>query len=371
MADVREAVDERTGQTVAVKLLRSLDETDIRRFDRELEALRAVEHPGIVGILDAGVHGGTPYLVLEYIEGGTLEQTLDAGPIGPERAAVIGAELARALAAAHAQGVTHRDVKPANVLLEADGRPRLADFGVARLAGASTLTVTGFTIGTATYLAPEQVRGEVSGPPADIYSLGLLVLEAATGERAFEGAGTEAALARLVQDPYIPESLPAPFAEVIRSVTAADPADRPSAAVAGRRFAELARGDDGDTALFPIASTETGLLAVVPAAAPAVPPTRGEGAPLPEPVVAPAVPPTHSWVRSLAFAALCLLAGFLAVSAVRALADTGSALEVPASTTATTATTVPPTTVPPTTAPPPTEPPRRDRDRDNGRGHDD
>ena len=124
----------------------------------------------------------------------------------------IGARLADALAHVHAGGIIHRDLKPANVLLGADGRPRLADFGIARALDGTAVTGTGYVVGTAAYLAPEQVRGEWVGPAADVYALGLVLLEALTGRREYPGALVESATARLHRPPGIPEHLPSPCA---------------------------------------------------------------------------------------------------------------------------------------------------------------
>ena len=151
----------------------------------------------------------------------------------------------------HANGVVHRDVKPGNVLLDGDGRAQLTDFGIARLVDATRVTATGLVVGTAAYMAPEQVRGEVVGPPADIYALGLVLLEAVTGRREFEGGALESAIARLHRSPVVPASVPEPLASAIRRMTAADPADRPAAsdvAAALRRRPARRRALDGPLA---------------------------------------------------------------------------------------------------------------------------
>jgi aminoglycoside phosphotransferase (APT) family kinase protein len=270
MADVHDAEDVVTGLPVAVKVLRSVESDHLQRFERELDALRALDHPAVVALLDHGEHDGRPFLVLERCDGGTLAEALAAdGPFGPDRAASIGAELADGLAHAHARGVVHRDVKPSNVLLCADGTAKLADFGIARLHDASALTGTGFTIGTAAYLAPEQARGEAVGPAADVYSLGLLVLEMATGRRAFEGVGMAAAMARLHHGPEIPDDLPLTLAATVTAMAAMDPDERPTAeAVASqlRQPEAVADLDEADgTAVLPILADPT---EVVPALAP-------------------------------------------------------------------------------------------------------
>jgi serine/threonine protein kinase len=167
---------------------------------------------------------------MEFVDGPSLSDVLRGGPIGVERAAALGVRLAEALAYAHHLGVVHRDVKPGNVLLDGAEAPRLADFGIARLADSTTLTASGVLVGTASYLAPEQLEGRHVGPAADVYSLGLVLLECSTGKRAYDGTPTEAALARLVRDPEVPDDLPRWWAELLRRMTSLGADSRPSAA---------------------------------------------------------------------------------------------------------------------------------------------
>ncbi|HET8959468.1 serine/threonine-protein kinase [Nocardioides sp.] len=244
MAEVWRATDPVLHRSVAVKLLRDTadDETDRQRFTAEARTLARLSHPGLVMLLDAGIKAERPYLVLELVEGRTLEQECGGRPAAPERVAEIGRELAAALAYAHGAGVIHRDVKPSNVLLGHDGRIKLADFGIARLIGETVRhTRTGQAIGTAAYLSPEQVRGEDVTVATDVYSLGLLLLEALTGERAYPGTPTEAALARLSRQPEIPDSLPADWAGLLAQMTSLDDTDRPSADEVVARLREIGR----------------------------------------------------------------------------------------------------------------------------------
>jgi eukaryotic-like serine/threonine-protein kinase len=238
MAEVWRATDPVLHRAVAVKVLRDTaeDETDRLRFTAEARTLAKLSHPGLVMLLDAGINEERPFLVLELVEGQTLDQECAGRPTDPARVAEIGRDIAGALAYAHAAGVIHRDVKPGNVLLGNDGRIKLADFGIARLIGETVRhTRTGQAIGTAAYLSPEQVRGEDVTEATDVYSLGLLLLEALTGERAYPGTPTEAALARLSRQPEVPDSLPAEWAHLVEGMTALDPGARPSAdTVAGR-----------------------------------------------------------------------------------------------------------------------------------------
>ena len=197
---------------------------------RELAALGGMRHPGLVGVRDSGVDDdGRPFVVMDFVDGQSLAARLREGALPAAAAVVMGTTLADALAHVHANGVVHRDVKPGNVLLDGDGRAQLTDFGIARLVDATRVTATGLVVGTAAYMAPEQVRGEVVGPPADIYALGLVLLEAVTGRREFEGGALESAIARLHRSPVVPASVPEPLASMVRRMTATDPADRPAA----------------------------------------------------------------------------------------------------------------------------------------------
>ena len=237
MADVFRATDTLLDRPVAVKILRenTPDGSDRDRFTAEARTLAQLSHTGLVMVLDAGITTTTssdrPFLVMELIEGPTLAAAIAEGPRDLERVGAIGVQVAEALAYAHDRGVVHRDVKPGNVLLGADQRVKLADFGIARLIGDTVRhTRTGQAIGTAAYLAPEQVTGVAVEGAADVYSLGLVLLEALTGVRAYPGTPIEAAMARLSRRPDVPADLPPAWRELLESMTALDPADRPSAA---------------------------------------------------------------------------------------------------------------------------------------------
>ena len=197
---------------------------------QELAVLSGMRHPALVGVRDSGVDDeGRPFVVMDFVEGQSLAARLRDGVLSVPAAIRLGAVLADALAHVHARGIVHRDVKPGNVLLDGEGRPQLTDFGIARLIDATRVTATGLVVGTAAYMAPEQVRGEVVGPPADVYALGLLLLEAVTGRREFEGGALESAIARLHRDPVVPPEIPEPLSSAIRRMTATDPAQRPAA----------------------------------------------------------------------------------------------------------------------------------------------
>jgi serine/threonine protein kinase len=177
---------------------------------------------------------GPAYLVREFVDGQSLAQRLASGPMGAADVALLGRQLAETLTYLHGRGVVHRDIKPANILLQAaaDGpeRARLTDFGVARLLDSSRITSVGTTVGTANYLSPEQATGAEVGPPADIYALGLVLLECLTGQVAYPGSGVEAAVARLHRPPHIPAAIGPGWVRLLRMMTAHDPAARPSAA---------------------------------------------------------------------------------------------------------------------------------------------
>ncbi|MCC3273879.1 serine/threonine protein kinase [Arthrobacter zhangbolii] len=232
-ASVYRAVDENLGREVAVKLFSAgfHEDDETRRQQTEMQLLATLNHPGLVTLHDAGVSvdeegRASSYLVMELVDGPDLRGKLKEGPLSSPATAALGADLADALNYVHSNGVIHRDVKPANILLfpqaEQDTRlyPRLTDFGIARMVEATVATAHGATIGTANYLSPEQAQGAAVDPRTDIYSLGLVLLECLTGEKAFPGPIVEAAVARLLRDPEIPEWVGPDWTEILRAMTA-------------------------------------------------------------------------------------------------------------------------------------------------------
>lgn len=271
MADVHRAHDTVLDRSVAVKVLRDVNAVDSRRFADEARLLASLDHPHIVRLLDAGVEDERPWIALELVEGTTLRELMMTGPLAPTTAARIGRDVSSALAHAHAAGIVHRDVKPANILLEADGTAKLTDFGIARLDdGSAGITITGYTIGTAAYLAPEQVSGEPMSSAGDVYALGLVLLEALTAVRAYPGPPLEAALARLTVAPLIPASLPTGWHALLTGMTYREIARRPPAQDVARRLQSsrplpAEESDPPETATVAIATSRrrpTGLVAI-------------------------------------------------------------------------------------------------------------
>ncbi|WP_134768022.1 serine/threonine-protein kinase [Nocardioides sp. 1609] len=241
MADVYRAHDHVLHRDVAVKVLREVTEVDRERCASEAQLLGMLSHEAIVALYDSSVEDDRPWLALELVSGRPMSELLAEGPLAARSLALLAAQVAAGLAHAHARGVVHRDIKPSNVLVTPGGRALLSDFGIARLVGSEDqLTLDGNVVGTAAYIAPEQVRGQRVSGAADVYALGLLLLESLTGERCFPGPATEAALARLHQGPLIPTSLPAGWPGLLVAMTALDPDDRPTAQATAERLLELA-----------------------------------------------------------------------------------------------------------------------------------
>jgi len=247
---VWQGTDEVLRRQVAVKLLHphlAADATFVARFRQEAVAAARLAHPGIVSVYDTCSDDGTEAIVMELVPGQTLRERLDdPAPIDPWQAAGLVAQVAEALDAAHRAGLVHRDVKPANILLCGDGRVKVADFGIAKALAEADLTQPGLMVGTAKYLAPEQVEGKAVDPRTDIYSLGVVLYEMLCGRPPFEADGDAAtALARLHRDPLRPRqvrpSVPKALEEVVGRAMARAPEQR-YASAADLRAALLAGG---------------------------------------------------------------------------------------------------------------------------------
>jgi serine/threonine protein kinase len=253
MASVFRATDTLLGRAVAIKLFPTdpADTDDILRRQEEVQLLASLNHPALVTLFDAGEEttpgaGPRAFLVMELVEGPDLRHRLHQGALLPSEVGLIGADICDALAYTHGRGVVHRDVKPANILLPSRGtgtgtgtRAKLADFGIARLIDGARMTGTGAVIGTASYLSPEQAVGGAVTGASDVYSLGLVLVEALTGERAFPGSAVSAVAARLNRDPDLPEHVGDAWRILLRAMTARNPEDRPSAADAGASLRAL------------------------------------------------------------------------------------------------------------------------------------
>jgi hypothetical protein len=204
MSELYLARDRMLGREVAVKVIRpelAADERSLARFRREARAAASLSHPGIVAIHDVGVHGDAPFIVMELVHGRTLGQVLhDEGRFSPDRAAEIGVAVGHALAAAHAAGIIHRDVKPGNVMVTDSGQVKVLDFGIAHAARWTPLTEGPVVHGTAEYMAPEQIRGERADPRSDIYALGVVLYELLVGHPPFHGETPLAVAYRHLED---------------------------------------------------------------------------------------------------------------------------------------------------------------------------
>ncbi|MDC7121109.1 serine/threonine protein kinase [Cellulomonas fimi] len=283
-AVVHRATDELLHRVVAVKVLPPVprDSDDLRRHEAEIRVLAGLRHPGLVRLFDADtvpVDGDDVqvHLVMELVPGPTLARRLADGPLTVRQTAAVGRAAAEALAVVHARGVIHRDVKPGNILLTSDDcldldelpdHPvKLVDFGIARLAAATRLTVTGMIVGTASYLSPEQAVGSTLAPSSDVYALGLVLLECVTGRPVFAGTMAEVAAARLSRDPDVPDDVDGHLADLLVRMTRRRPEDRPTADDVARELADVL---DGRVAPAPPVGATLLLPAVRPADAGAI-----------------------------------------------------------------------------------------------------
>ena len=280
MSSVYRARDENLGRDVALKLFapQAPDADELKRQEAEITLLATLNHPSLVTLFDVGVDlripdEPRPFLTMELVEGQDLRSRIRHSAVPLDELAVIGAGIADALAYVHGLGILHRDIKPGNILLvqTRPGEPlraKVADFGIARIADATRLTATGAMVGTAAYLSPEQAMGSPLTPATDIYSLGLVLLECVKRTMEYPGSAVESAVARLHRAPTIPAELPAEWADLIRSMTAIDPLERPAAAdieVALRQALVSPTSTPGD-----LAPENTRLLPAMPFRTPSV-----------------------------------------------------------------------------------------------------
>jgi eukaryotic-like serine/threonine-protein kinase len=356
MAQVYRATDTVLGRSVAVKVLAdhyARDEPTVARFRREAQAAARLNHPGIVAVFDTGSDDDVHYIVMELVEGRTLADVLaEPGRLQPEEAARIAADVADALAFAHAAGFVHRDVKPGNVMLTAAGAVKVMDFGIARAMSGDTFTQTQSVFGTASYLSPEQARGERVDQRSDVYSLGVVLYEMLAGRRPFEGDSAVSIAYKHVSEE------PAPLGEVAPEVPPAlgAIAERAMAKSPDRRYAtaqamaaDLRRAAAGSPgALLEAESTERvdpTATAVLPAAVPVSP---GPAELLP-------ARRGRSWVAWLV--AAVVVAGLLAVGLLAPRLGNGPATTTPKHRHTTHAPSPPPTRASPTPTATPTPSP--------------
>ncbi len=252
-AEVFRGTDELLGRRVAVKVFDPVN-TDLNSVERrrvEVEVLASLSDPHLVTVhdahLDRGPHLGRSdeksFVVMELVEGPTLAEEIGNGPVEPARAAHIGAAVAAALDTMHRRGLVHRDVKPANILSNEDGAVKLGDFGLARVLTADArVTSAPMVMGTAAFFSPEQASGQDVEAPSDVYSLGLVLLEALTGRREYPGSPVQSAVARLLRGPVIPPDLPLPWPHLLAAMTSEDPQTRPTAGAVRAALAAVHHG---------------------------------------------------------------------------------------------------------------------------------
>jgi eukaryotic-like serine/threonine-protein kinase len=235
MGEVWRAHDARLKRDVAIKILPmafSGDPDRIVRFEHEARAASALSHPNIVPVFDVGHEGGKYWIVSELVDGESLRALISRGPLAPRKAVEIATQVAAGLAAAHAAGIVHRDLKPGNIMLRRDGRVGIVDFGLAKRAGSgsesTTLTDPGVVLGTAGYMAPEQVRGEAVDQRADLFSFGVVLYEMLSGKQAFAGASSVEVMHAILKDdpPELPPSVPPALDRIVRRCLEKEPARR-------------------------------------------------------------------------------------------------------------------------------------------------
>ena len=266
MSEVWRAHDTKLDRTVALKLLSPT--ADLARFRREAQSLAALTHENIVRLYDYGEEEARPFMALEWLSGGTLEDRLAQGALSTDETRRVAAGMAAGLAHLHASGLVHRDLKPANVLFDEEGRPKLGDFGLARrAAGSGTLTEAGTVLGTAAYISPEQAAGEPAGAASDVYSFGVVLFRMLTGELPFiaDDALALADMHRHAAPPAVEElqpDTPPALAALTGAALRKDPTARPPdgeallSALGGAPAADVAPAGTEVTKVIPAAVGE-------------------------------------------------------------------------------------------------------------------
>lgn len=264
MGEVWEATDHVIGRTVAIKILKDEymgDPGFLERFRAEARHAALVNHEGIASVFDYGEENGSAYLVMELVPGEALSTVLERdGALSADKTLDIVAQTASALQAAHAAGLVHRDIKPGNLLITPDGRVKITDFGIARIADQVPLTATGQVMGTVQYLSPEQASGHPASPATDTYSLGIVAYECLAGKRPFTGESQVAiAMAQInEQAPPLPPTVPIPVQNLVMAMIAKKPADRPSSSATVARAAQALRRGDLNSAAIAVPAIATG-----------------------------------------------------------------------------------------------------------------
>ena len=263
---------------------------------REARVAARLTHPGVVTVHDVIEADGSPWIVMELVPARSLARVLaEDGPMPPARAAEMGMVLLEALGSAHAVGIVHRDVKPGNVLITADGRAVLTDFGIAKVAGDPGLTQAGMVLGTPGFCSPERIRGAPASPASDLWSLGATLYAAVEGRGPFDGQGSAmAVLANIVHRDPPPPASAGPLGPVITALMRRDPAARPDAAAARRMLTEAciapeAAAPAGDR---PPAPDEAGTIAFLAAPPPAAASTSAASTSAPSSAVPPSSAPS-------------------------------------------------------------------------------
>ncbi|MFF3613930.1 protein kinase [Streptomyces sp. NPDC002580] len=319
MGTVWRARDEVLQREVAVKevrapagLLTSEVERMYARLEREAWAAARISNRNVVTVYDVAMEEGRPWIVMELIRGIALSDLLDAeGPLAPERAAHIGAEVLAALRAAHEAGVLHRDVKPGNVLMANDGRVVLTDFGIATVEGSSALTMTGEVIGSPEFLAPERALGRTPGPESDLWSLGVLLYAAVEGNSPFRQNTPLSTLRAIVDEPLPAPRRAGPLGPVVEGLLAKDPAERTDAESAERQLRLVAAGGTAPTRPLSSTPSVSGTPTIGAFGQPPSPtPPRGFG---PPPATVPSTPSGAEPARDRR-AAVALIAGLVALA---------------------------------------------------------
>ncbi|MFS0911056.1 protein kinase [Microbacterium sp. 179-I 3D2 NHS] len=267
MGEVWEATDHVIGRTVAIKILKDEymgDPGFLERFRAEARHAALVNHEGIASVFDYGEENGSAYLVMELVPGEALSTILERdGALSADKTLDIVAQTASALQAAHAAGLVHRDIKPGNLLITPDGRVKITDFGIARIADQVPLTATGQVMGTVQYLSPEQASGHPASPATDTYSLGIVAYECLAGKRPFTGESQVAiAMAQInEQPPPLPPTVPIPVQNLVMAMIAKKPGDRPSSSATVARAAQALRRGDLNSAAIAVPAIATGGIA--------------------------------------------------------------------------------------------------------------